>query len=65
MTARSTVTQTVYAIAIVFGLLDEETVRLSGTRLAAFVAESGYHIQTGDSLAPTPCGRSQRHRSHR
>jgi alpha-L-rhamnosidase len=44
--------ETVYALAIVFGLLDEETGRLCGKRLAELVAESGYHIQTG--FAGTP-----------
>jgi alpha-L-rhamnosidase len=44
--------ETVYALAIVFGLLDEDTVQLSGKRLAELVTESGYHIQTG--FAGTP-----------
>ena len=44
--------QTVYALAIVFGLLDEETIQLSGKRLAELVADSGYHIETG--FAGTP-----------
>jgi alpha-L-rhamnosidase len=44
--------ETVYALAIVFGLLAEETAQLAGMRLAALVAESGYHIQTG--FAGTP-----------
>ena len=44
--------ETVYALAIVFGLLDEETTQLAGKRLAELVAESGYHIQTG--FAGTP-----------
>jgi len=44
--------ETVYALAIVFGLLDEEATQLSGKRLAELVAESGYHIQTG--FAGTP-----------
>jgi alpha-L-rhamnosidase len=43
---------TVYALAIVFGLLDEETTHLSGDRLAALVAQNGYHIATG--FAGTP-----------
>jgi alpha-L-rhamnosidase len=44
--------ETVYALAIVFDLLDDETVQLAGKRLAELVAESGYHIQTG--FAGTP-----------
>jgi alpha-L-rhamnosidase len=44
--------ETVYALAIVFGLLDVETTQLSGKRLTELVAESGYHIQTG--FAGTP-----------
>jgi len=44
--------ETVYALGIVFGLLDVETTQLSGKRLAELVAESGYHIQTG--FAGTP-----------
>jgi alpha-L-rhamnosidase len=44
--------ETVYALAIVFGLLDVETTQLSGKRLAELVAESGYDIQTG--FAGTP-----------
>jgi len=44
--------ETVYALAIVFGLLDLEATQLSGKRLAELVAESGYHIQTG--FAGTP-----------
>jgi alpha-L-rhamnosidase len=44
--------QTVYALALVFGLLDEDTDQLAGKRLAELVAESGYRIQTG--FAGTP-----------
>jgi alpha-L-rhamnosidase len=44
--------ETVYALAIVFGLLDVETTQQSGKRLAELVDESGYHIQTG--FAGTP-----------
>jgi alpha-L-rhamnosidase len=44
--------QTAYALAIVFGLLDQETERLAGKRLAELVTESGYRIQTG--FAGTP-----------
>jgi alpha-L-rhamnosidase len=43
---------TVYALAIVFGLLDEQSRQLAGTRLAQLVAEGGHHIQTG--FAGTP-----------
>jgi alpha-L-rhamnosidase len=43
---------TVYALAIVFGLLDQETTTLAGERLAKLVADGGYHIQTG--FAGTP-----------
>ena len=41
-----------YALAIVFDLLDEETTPLAGERLAKLVADGGYHIQTG--FAGTP-----------
>ena len=44
--------QTVYALALVFGLLDEDTGPLAGKRLAELVAESDYRIQTG--FAGTP-----------
>ena len=44
--------QTAYALAIVFGLLDQESARLAGKRLAELVTESGYRIQTG--FAGTP-----------
>lgn len=44
--------QTSYTLAIVFGLLDEQTAELAGKRLAELVAESGYRIQTG--FAGTP-----------
>ena len=44
---------TVYALAIVFGLLDDATASaLAGKRLAELVAESGYRISTG--FAGTP-----------
>jgi alpha-L-rhamnosidase len=43
---------TVYALAIVFGLIDEKTTALAGERLAKLVADGGYHIQTG--FAGTP-----------
>jgi alpha-L-rhamnosidase len=44
--------QTAYALAIVFGLLDQETAQLASKRLAELVTESGYRIQTG--FAGTP-----------
>ncbi|HEY5846282.1 MAG TPA: family 78 glycoside hydrolase catalytic domain, partial [Microlunatus sp.] len=43
---------TAYALAIVFGLLDETSTARAGDRLASLVAEGGYHIQTG--FAGTP-----------
>lgn len=43
---------TVYALAVVFGLLDEPEHQLAGDRLATLVAEGGHHIQTG--FAGTP-----------
>ena len=43
---------TVYTLAIVFGLLDEEKETLAGDRLAQLVAKSGHHISTG--FAGTP-----------
>ena len=44
--------ETVYALAIVFGLLDQDTTQLAGKRLAELVTESGFHIQSG--FAGTP-----------
>jgi alpha-L-rhamnosidase len=44
--------QTVYALAIVFGLLDDQQCEAAGKRLADLVAGSGYRIQTG--FAGTP-----------
>jgi alpha-L-rhamnosidase len=44
--------QTVYALAITFGLLDEQQERLAGERLAKLVADAGYRISTG--FAGTP-----------
>jgi alpha-L-rhamnosidase len=44
--------QTVYALAIGFGVLDDATNELAGKRLAELVSESGYCIQTG--FAGTP-----------
>jgi len=43
---------TVYTLAIVFDLLDEEQVAFAGDRLAQLVAKSGHHISTG--FAGTP-----------
>ena len=43
---------TVYALAITFGLLEEDAARLAGERLAKLVADGGYRIQTG--FAGTP-----------
>ncbi len=41
-----------YALAIVFDLLDEQTALRGGDRLAELVAENGYRISTG--FAGTP-----------
>ena len=43
---------TVYALSIVFGLLDTDELPWAGERLAQLVAESGFHISTG--FAGTP-----------
>jgi alpha-L-rhamnosidase len=43
---------TVYALAITFGLLDDDLAELAGKRLATLVADGGFHIQTG--FAGTP-----------
>jgi alpha-L-rhamnosidase len=43
---------TVYALAIVFGLLDERMTAAAGGRLSALVRENGYRISTG--FAGTP-----------
>ena len=43
---------TCYALALVFGLLDEPLRQPAGDRLATLVAEGGHHIQTG--FAGTP-----------
>ena len=43
---------TVYALAVAFGLLEGERLRLAGERLAELVEEGGFHIQTG--FAGTP-----------
>jgi alpha-L-rhamnosidase len=42
----------VYALAITFGLLDDDLAELAGKRLATLVADGGFHIQTG--FAGTP-----------
>jgi alpha-L-rhamnosidase len=44
--------ETVYTLAILFGLLDQDMANLAGNRLAEKVAEGGYHIRTG--FAGTP-----------
>lgn len=46
---------TVYALAIVFGLLDEPATRRAGERLAELVAENGHHIATGFAGTPYVC----------
>ena len=43
---------TAYALAISFGILDDEQMRRAGDRLAAIVAKSGHRISTG--FAGTP-----------
>ncbi|RXZ72530.1 glycoside hydrolase family 78 protein [Agromyces albus] len=43
---------TAYALAIAFGILDEDQKRKAGARLAALVAQAGYKISTG--FAGTP-----------
>jgi alpha-L-rhamnosidase len=43
---------TVYTLAITFGLLDEQTEKVAGKRLAELATESGYRISTG--FAGTP-----------
>ncbi len=43
---------TVYALALVFGLLEPAAQQQAGQRLAELVAEGGFHIQTG--FAGTP-----------
>lgn len=55
-------TQTAYALAICFGLLDPDEARRAGERLADLVVASGYHIKTGFAGTPwvmpalTRCG---------
>jgi alpha-L-rhamnosidase len=46
---------TVYTLAIVFDLLDDETERLAGDRLAVLVRESGHRISTGFAGTPFIC----------
>ncbi len=46
---------TVYALAIVFDLLDEPTRQLAGDRLATLVADNGHHIATGFAGTPYVC----------
>jgi alpha-L-rhamnosidase len=43
---------TVYALAIVFGLLDEAVTARAGDRLSALVKENGYRISTGYAGTP-------------
>ncbi len=45
-------TATAYALAIAFGILDEDQAQHAGDRLAAVVAQAGYRISTG--FAGTP-----------
>lgn len=46
---------TVYALAIVFGLLDEPQRQSAGDRLAELVAENGYRVATGFAGTPYVC----------
>jgi len=46
---------TVYALAIVFGLLDEPVLQRAGDRLAELVAENRHHIATGFAGTPYVC----------
>lgn len=46
---------TVYALAIVFGLLDDAGTTQAGRRLAGLVAENGYHVATGFAGTPYVC----------
>ena len=46
---------TVYALAIVFDVLDEPVRQRAGDRLAALVAENGHHIATGFAGTPYVC----------
>jgi alpha-L-rhamnosidase len=46
---------TVYSLAIVFGLLDDDELVRAGERLAALVAQNGYHVATGFAGTPYVC----------
>jgi alpha-L-rhamnosidase len=46
---------TVYSLAIMFGLLDDDELARAGDRLAALVAENGYHVATGFAGTPYVC----------
>jgi alpha-L-rhamnosidase len=46
---------TVYALAIVFDLLDESTRQLAGDRLATLVVDNRHHIATGFAGTPYVC----------
>ncbi|NUR06717.1 MAG: family 78 glycoside hydrolase catalytic domain [Nocardioidaceae bacterium] len=46
---------TVYALAIVFGLLDDGGRAAAGRRLSELVAENGYHVATGFAGTPYVC----------
>jgi alpha-L-rhamnosidase len=46
---------TVYALAIVFDLLDEGGLEAAGQRLSELVAENGYHVATGFAGTPYVC----------
>lgn len=46
---------TVYALAIVFGLLDDDEATTAGRRLAELVREAGHHITTGFAGTPFVC----------
>ncbi len=56
---------TVYALAIVFGLLEGEQRRLAGERLVELVAEGGYRIQTGFAGTPFVTDALTTHRAPR
>ncbi len=46
---------TVYSLAIVFGLLDDDGSQQAGRRLSELVAENGYHVATGFAGTPYVC----------